>query len=68
MFVESLATTDILVNNTQLVVFINNHAYVKLSVINYPVCKVQLKALLSAYDLVGYVDGTKTCQLLKTSG
>jgi len=61
MSVESLSTTVILVNNTQLVVSINNHASTKLSVTNYPACKVQLKALLIAYDLVGYVDGIKTC-------
>jgi hypothetical protein len=68
MSVESLTTTDILVNNIQSVVSINNHASMKLSVTNYLVCKVQLKALLIAYDLVGYVDGTKTCRTSKDVG
>jgi len=34
---------------------------IKLDGENYPAWRIQFKALLTGYDLMGYVDGTKEC-------
>jgi hypothetical protein len=44
-------------------VFLNvgSQIYIKLDGENYPAWLIQFRALLTGYDLFGYVDGTKPC-------
>lgn len=47
-------------NETAYVAVLNNQFAIKLNGSNFPAWKVQFNALLVGYDLLGFIDGTKT--------